>query len=126
MAPLIEAAVPTNLESISNKHVGHKLRIVGTCVIYSLTWWKHPDQPSMIGHDLSRDLLLLADRNMHKAILVDASIVIASTGKLPWLRGGKATLMASGYFEPADVCHLLFSMLVTSPPFMRLGGIELT
>jgi hypothetical protein len=59
----------------------------------------------MIGHDVLNDLLLLADRELSKAILVDASVVIASTRNLPWLRGGKATIMVSGYLDPADdVC----------------------
>jgi hypothetical protein len=58
----------------------------------------------MIGYDMSRDLLMLVDRETYKAILVDASLVVASTRDLPWLRGGKATLMVSGYLDAVDVC----------------------
>jgi hypothetical protein len=58
---------------------------------------------SMIGYDMPRDLLMLMDRETYKAVLVDASVVIASTRDLPWLRGGKATLMVSGYLDAVDV-----------------------
>jgi hypothetical protein len=77
----------------------------------------------MIGHDVLNDLLLLADRELSKAILVDASVVIASTRNLPWLRGGKATIMVSGYLDPADdVCVSTPCIRVRHTDLFRLSS----
>jgi hypothetical protein len=80
----------------------------------------------MIGYDASRDLLLLADRDLAIAILVDISIIVNSTRDLPFLRGGKATLMVSGYLEICEVCCVCFyscSILDGEQDEMELPGI---
>lgn len=80
----------------------------------------------MIGHDTSRDLLLLADRDLTIAILVDISVIVNSTRNLPFLRGGKATLMVSGYLEPCEVRYVCFysrSILDGEQDEIELPGI---
>jgi hypothetical protein len=104
MPPQIEPAVPTRLASIGERHVGRKLRVVGTYVSFIFP------SPSgvnaacrIIAHDTASDLLMLAERDMSTAILVDASLCIDPAVSLPWLQGGKATIMVTGHLENAEV-----------------------
>jgi hypothetical protein len=74
----------------------------------------------MIGHDIATSMLLMADRELSTAIFVNASAVILFSNKLAWARGGKATLMVSGYLEPYDVRILLFYYM----SYKILGSVD--
>jgi hypothetical protein len=58
---------------------------------------------SILCHDLETSLLVLAERSLSSAILVDASLCFDATTIAPWLRENKGTVMVAGYYESTEV-----------------------